>query len=128
MARGEAHRAGAFEALFTSGHGGILEGSVSNVFFHDGNGLITAPDDQPILAGVTRQKILDIAGEMGIVVSFDAVRLQELNRDATSAFITGSVLGVCPVREIDGMTLRLDTGITGALSARLRELERASIG
>lgn len=128
LAREEAHRAGAFEALFTGGHGGILEGSISNIFFHDGDGLLTAPDDQPILAGVTRQKVLDIAADMGITVSFEALRLQELDRDATSAFITGSVLGICPVREIDGQGMRMDTAFTGDLSSRLRELERAGIG
>lgn len=128
IARREAHDAGAFEAIFTDGHGRMLEGSVSNIFFHDGETLATAPGTSHILAGVTRQKVLDIAGELDIPVVYKALKVEELDPGAASAFITGSVLGICPVREIDGVLLRLDTGLTGRLSARLGELEQASIG
>lgn len=128
MARRLAHEAGAYEAIFTTGHGRMLEGSISNIFFHDGEKLITAPEELPILAGVTRQKVLDAAGEAGIAAFSEAARLEDLDPDNTSAFLTGSVLGICPVSTIDDLVLKLDTGLTGSLSERLRALELDSIG
>lgn len=128
LARRQAHDAGVFEAIFTDGRGRMLEGSISNIFFHDGDGLTTAPDDLPVLAGVTRQKVLEIAAETGLAVEFTATAPDELDPARTSAFLTGSVLGVCPVNAIDGESLVLDTGLTGSLLERLRALELASIG
>lgn len=128
MARRRAHDAGAYEAIFTTGHGSLLEGSISNIFFHDGGRLLTAPDSLPLLAGVTRQKVLDIAAESGIEVEFEPYRLTDLDAASTSAFLTGSVLGICPVSEIDGIDLALDTGLTDSLSGHLRALELESIG
>lgn len=128
LAREEARAVGAFEAIFTSGHGRLLEGSVSNIFFYDGEKLMTAPESMPILPGVTRQKVLDIAGELGIAVDFAAPNLTELVPEVHSACLTGSVLGVCPIKDIDGMAFRLDANMTARFGEKLLELEQASLG
>jgi branched-subunit amino acid aminotransferase/4-amino-4-deoxychorismate lyase len=127
LARRQAHAAGAFEALFTAGHGRILEGSVSNVFFLREGKLSTAPEERPILAGVTRQKVIDIAAERGLEVEYAALATDDLEPGRASAFLTGSVLGICPVSVIDGVGLALDTALTDSLRERLRELEQESI-
>ncbi|MHB9111611.1 MAG: aminotransferase class IV [Thermoleophilia bacterium] len=123
MARREAAIAGAWEALFTSGHGRLLEGSFTNIFFLASGKLLTAGDDEPILAGVVRDKLIGIAAEAGIELELKAPKLHELAREEDAAFLTNSLLGVCPVLEIDGMKLRQDAEIVPRLSERLRELE-----
>jgi branched-chain amino acid aminotransferase len=125
LARQEAHAAGAQEAILTSGHGGMLEGSYSNIFFLQGGRLITAAG-QNILAGVTRDKVLGLAESAGLEVELRAPQLKELSRHTTSPFLTSSVLGLCPVREIDGDGFSRDGRVAG-LAARLAALEEASI-
>ncbi|MCL4473779.1 MAG: aminotransferase class IV [Actinobacteria bacterium] len=140
-ARREAAAAGAGEAIFTSGHGRLLEGSLSNIFFslngghHQGgdslNGgeitLLTPGEDQQILPGIVRGKVIGIAEEMGIEVHYEAPKLGELRAGEDAAFLTSSILGVCLVREIDGKEMALEMGLTGFLNCRLVELELASI-
>lgn len=126
MARREAALAGAWEALFTSGHGRLLEGSFTNIFFLESGKLLTAGEDEPLLAGVVREKLIGIAEDLGIEVELRAPKLYELAREKDAAFLTNSLLGVCPVREIDGMSLRQDAEIVPRLAERLSELERTA--
>lgn len=127
MARKLAHDAGAREAILTTGHGRILEGAYSNIFFLAGNMLVTASSSDPILPGVTRQKIIDIAPDLGLVVEEHAPRLEALGFGETSAFLTSSLLGVCPVSEINGTPLRLQPEVCGRLADKLGALELKDI-
>ncbi|MHB8859318.1 MAG: aminotransferase class IV, partial [Thermoleophilia bacterium] len=145
-ARREAAAAGAKEAIFTSGHGRLLEGSLSNIFFspdgghhqgghHQGgdslNGgeitLLTPGEDQPILPGITREKVIGIAAEMGIEVRYEAPKPGELRAGEDAAFLTSSILGVCPVSGIDSKKLAPAAGLAAKLRGRLAELESADI-
>lgn len=123
LARQEAFAAGAQEAILTSGQGRILEGSYSNIFFLAGRLLVTAAVTDPILAGVTRQKIIELAPEAGLSVEQHAPRLDELGFGETAAFLTSSLLGICPVREIDGVELKMAPDVFQLLDAGLRRLE-----
>lgn len=125
LARQEAHAAGAQEAILTSGHGALLEGSFSNIFFIRQERLITPPEHN-ILAGVTRDKVLGMAAAESLEVELRAPRLAELSRHTTAPFLTSSVLGVCAIREIDSDGFSHDSRI-GRLAARLAALEEASI-
>lgn len=127
LARQEMRAAGAGEVILTSGHGRMLEGAFTNVFFFDGGSLVTPPGDEPILGGVTRAKAIGIAAEMGMPVDYRSLLPDELNPEATSAFLTSSLLGVCPVKSIDGIGLRLDMEFPGAMSKRLKELETKDV-
>lgn len=125
LARLEAAAGGAQEAIFTSGHGRLLEGSLSNIFFFCSGRLLTAGEDQPLLAGVTRAKVIGIAEETGIEISYAAPKTGELRSEEDAAFLTSSVLGICSVGKIDDLTLRLDLDLCGKLAAELRRLELA---
>jgi len=127
LARREAAMAGAWEALFTSGHGRILEGSFTNIFFLTSRRLLTAGEDEPILAGVARGKVIGIVEDLGIEIELRAPKLYELARDEDAAFLTNSLLGICPVKAIDGMSLRQDEDIVPRLAASLAGLEQADI-
>jgi branched-subunit amino acid aminotransferase/4-amino-4-deoxychorismate lyase len=127
MARREAAMAGAWEAIFTSGHGRLLEGSFTNIFFLASGKLLTAGEDEPILAGVVRDRMISAAAEIGMEVVLKAPRLNELARGEDAAFLTNSLLGVCPVSEIDGMKLRQDAETMPQLAEQLSELELTDV-
>ncbi len=127
MARLEAAAEGAEEAVFTSGHGRLLEGSLSNIFFFCSGRLLTAGDEQPVLAGITRGKLIGIAEELGIEIRYEAPKPGELSAGEDAAYLTSSILGICPVKSINTRKLRLDHELQGRLADGLRELELADI-
>jgi branched-chain amino acid aminotransferase len=127
IARREAAAAGAQESIFTSDHGRLLEGALTNIFFFRGGRLLTAGEEEPLLAGITREKVIGIAGRMGIEVGYEAPKIAELRPGEDAAFLTGSLLGVCPVRRIDGVNFRLERELGARLTERLGELEIADI-
>jgi len=127
IARVDAVAEGAREAIFTNGHGRLLEGSLSNIFFFCSGRLLTAGEGLPLLAGITREKVISIAAQLGFEVNYEAPKLAELRKGEDAAFLTSSVLGICPVKSIDGVELRTEQNLCGNLNERLAELESASI-
>lgn len=127
MARREAVIAGAWEAIFTSGHGRLLEGSFTNIFFIASGKLFTAGEEESMLAGVVRDKLIAMASAIGVEIELRALKLNELAREEDAAFLSNSLLGICPVREIDGVTLRQDTEIVPQLAERLKKRELTDI-
>ncbi len=127
LARQEARMAGAEEAILTTGHGRMLEGSISNVFFQVGRLLITAPESAGILPGIVREKIIDIAAGLDIRVEYQALKPDDLDLTKAGAYLTSSVLGICPVKEIDGQRLKRDNATFEQLTKRLARLEAESI-
>ncbi|MHB1389690.1 MAG: aminotransferase class IV [Thermoleophilia bacterium] len=128
LARRQAHAAGAWEAVITSGHGRMLEGVYTNIFFLAGNLLVTAGEADGVLAGIIRGKVLKLAPGLDLAVEFHAPQLAELGLGATSAFLTSSLLGICAISEIDGIRLEPDPGAISLLRERLRVLEEESAG
>ncbi len=127
LARKDARRRGAREVVFTGREGAMLEGSYSNIFFIHAGCLVTAGEGENILAGVTRAKLLKLAAKLGFEARFEALKLAALGPQETAAFLTGSVLGICPVRRIDHVALRRDDDLMPELSRRLAGLEEESI-
>jgi branched-subunit amino acid aminotransferase/4-amino-4-deoxychorismate lyase len=84
--------------------GGILEASRANVFAIRDGALFTPPLDGRVLAGTTRAAVLAIAAGAGIEASERGLRRDEL-LSADEVFLTGSVRGVEPARELDGVEL-----------------------
>lgn len=125
LARQEALAAGAGEAILLSGHGRLLEGTFTNLFFLKEATLITAADTAPILAGVTREKVIGLAGLLSLEVTYASLRLEDLTGSPPAAFLTSSLLGVCPVRRIDDLELPTSDARIGRLAATLAELEAA---
>ena len=65
LARRRAERAAAAEGIYVSERGRVLEGASSNVFVvHDGR-LLTPPAED-CLPGVTRGRLLELAGQTDI--------------------------------------------------------------
>ncbi|HAX96835.1 MAG TPA: aminotransferase class IV [Prolixibacteraceae bacterium] len=89
---------GWYEVILVKEGGLITEGSRSNLFFVKGNELITAPDED-ILPGITRKKVIEIAGRKGIAVTYRMVNESELP-SMQAVFITGTSPKVLPILSI----------------------------
>ena len=99
LARIEANRAGADEALMLNLDGYVCEGSVDNLFIVTDSVLRTPPLSDGMLAGVTRAVILDIAREQGIECAETSLRLEDIEA-ADECFLTGTgaeLVSVCRV-------------------------------
>lgn len=121
LARIEANAAGADEALLLNRQGRVTEGSVSNLFaVHQGT-LLTPPVQEGILAGITRQTVLEIASELGIENSETPLTLYDLY-SADECFMTGTGAELVPIASIDGRSLPLIGGpIFHAIQKAFRE-------
>jgi branched-subunit amino acid aminotransferase/4-amino-4-deoxychorismate lyase len=65
--RAAAH--GASEAMLTDGAGRLLEGAFTSLLWWEGETLCVVPDDAPILPGITRSLLIDVAHERGTPVA-----------------------------------------------------------
>jgi D-alanine transaminase len=114
LARDEAARQGGNEAIFVR-DGLVTEGAASNIFLVDGGQVITSRQDQRILAGITRELLLELLRGEGIAVSERDIRAGEL-ATAEEVWMTSSTKGVIPVVGIDGRPVA--GGEPGPLFAR----------
>jgi branched-chain amino acid aminotransferase len=101
MAREEALRKGADDALILDDRGQVAECSSSNIFLFLGDVLVTPSLDSPILPGVTREVALEAAAEAGIRAVERSVEAAELGA-ASEIFVTATSYEILPVRAIDG--------------------------
>jgi 4-amino-4-deoxychorismate lyase len=98
----------------------LIEGTKSNLFLIK-EGVLITPDLQHCgVAGVMRGLVLDIAVEKGIEVKVTNLALQDL-WEAEGLFLTNSLIGIWPVREIAGRTFAVD-GIDWDLKQRVLQL------
>ena len=74
--RAAAHGAG--EAVLCDADGHLLEGAFTSLLWWEGETLWVVPDDAPILPGITRSLLLDLAGERGTSVAQRRPALHEL--------------------------------------------------
>jgi branched-chain amino acid aminotransferase len=95
-AQAAAEDAGFDDALFVSPDGTVLEAPVSNVWFREGDRLLTPSLELPILAGVTRGVIVRLAE---LPVEEGAFPLDRLLA-ADEVFLTSSVREVMPVAQV----------------------------
>jgi branched-chain amino acid aminotransferase len=100
LATRRAIEAGGDDAILCNADGEVVEGATSNVFFVKGSQLATPPLDAGLLAGITREVVCRLAGELGHAVVQLRVRPDDL-RAADEVFLTSSVRGIMPVTTID---------------------------
>lgn len=100
LAKIEAKKAGAYEAIMLNYRGYIAEGTISNIFFARNNILYTPSINIGILDGITRRIILDIAKELKIKTIEGKFKPEEIY-SAEEVFISNTTMEVMPVTEID---------------------------
>ena len=120
LAKQQAVAAGAFEAVLVR-DGIVIEGASSNTFAVIGGVLRTHPANNRILAGITREVVLEIAAELGIAVDEQPVAMDGLT-GASEVMVTATTADVMPVVRVDGRTI--GDGHPGPIAS---ELQRALV-
>jgi branched-chain amino acid aminotransferase len=116
LAMQEALRAGADEALMRNQDGDLAECSQSNIFLVRGGAVLTPPLAAGLLPGITREFVMELAGELGVPAREQRLTPDDL-RTADEAFITGTTREVTPVVRVDD--LPIGDGTPGAVTRRL---------
>ncbi|HEV7133580.1 MAG TPA: aminotransferase class IV [Gaiellaceae bacterium] len=124
-AQDDAGRRDAEDALFVGPDGVVLEAPTSNVWWREGRTLVTPSLELPILAGVTRAALLDLAAGLGYGVEEGRFPLERLLA-ADEAFLTSSVREVMPVVAVDGAAI--GDGVPGPAATALQHALRAAAG
>ena len=120
LAKQQAREAGCFEAWFVTPDGTITEGASSNAWIVDSAGrLRTRPKGQQILPGITRDEILALCRDHGIVCDETPFTEQDVVT-AREAFVTAATLGAMPVVQVGPH--RIGDGTPGPVSRRIRAL------
>jgi branched-subunit amino acid aminotransferase/4-amino-4-deoxychorismate lyase len=102
-AQDAAIESGADDALLVAHDGTVLEAPTANVFWREGESLLTPSLDLPILAGVTRAAVLELAEQETVEGVFALARLLE----ADEVFLCSSIREVMPVASVDGREFEL---------------------
>jgi branched-chain amino acid aminotransferase len=123
LAKREAKMAGYDEAILLDTSGYVAEGAGENIFVVKGGKVVTPPLSAPILAGVTRDSVITIAREEGLVVEETMITRDQLYL-ADEAFFTGTAAEVTPIREVDNRKIGEGTvgPVTKALQARFFDI------
>jgi D-alanine transaminase len=120
MAKKQAQRAGADEAILLSGDDHTVREGASSSFFAVRSGrIVTHPLDEHILPGVVRDRVIGLALASKIRVDERPLREAELF-DMDEAFITSTTQGVMPVTEIDGRVIA--NSRRGEITTQLQQL------
>jgi len=127
LAMQEALRAGADEALMQNQGGEFVECSQSNVFFVRDGAALTPPLSAGLLPGITREFVMELAGDIGVEAREARVTPADLAA-MDEVFITGTTREITPVSSIDGRPVGdgRPGPVTTRLLAHLRERIAAS--
>ena len=111
LARLELRVSDADEAIMVDTDGHVAEGATSNLFFVRDNALRTPSLDGPVLPGITRRVVLDIAEQEGIPIEEGEYTPDEI-RNADEVFLTNSTWEIRPVDVVDGLEISNDDSET----------------
>lgn len=119
-AQDEAAERGDDDALLVAHDGTVLEAPTANVWWREGDTLRTPSLDLPILAGVTRAVILELAPAAGYAVEEGVFPLDRLLA-ADEVFLCSSIREVMPVANVDTKPFTLGPAAQ-ALQGALRSM------
>jgi len=119
LARIEASRMGAEDAIMVNSMGQLTEGTTSNLFFVKEGRLLTPIKECGILSGITREKIIQLANKNSINFEEGKWTSEELFK-AEEIFLSGTVKKIIPVTLLDGRPV--GEGIPGPISQKLMRL------
>jgi branched-chain amino acid aminotransferase len=117
LAKREAKGNGYDEAILLDPEGYVSEGTGENIFIVRKGRLKTTPLTS-ILEGITRNAVIELAREQGLVVLEERFTRDEMYI-ADEVFVTGTAAELTPVREIDKRAI--GTGKPGPVTAALQK-------
>lgn len=119
LARREAERTGCDDAVFLGPDGLVAEATGANVLMVRDGQLYTPPASAPILRGITRDTVLELARALGVPAHEVALRRDDLLA-ADELVLANSSLGLTPVGSIEGRPVVAPGPITRALTEAYR--------
>ncbi|HWH49261.1 MAG TPA: branched-chain amino acid transaminase [Burkholderiales bacterium] len=118
LANMEATEHGYDEGLLLDVDGFVAEGAGENLFMIK-NGKIVEPELNSALIGITRDSVIQLAGDIGYAISAKRITRDDLYI-ADEVFFTGTAAEVTPIREVDGRTV--GTGRRGPLTEKIQSM------
>lgn len=118
LALREAQRLSCTEALWFTTDRLLAEGCISNVFVAHRGELRTPPLDTPVLQGVTREALIELARSCGIPISETPLTVNDV-LNADEVMLTNSMMLVMPVVRVEKH--QVGSGRPGPLARRLLE-------
>jgi len=118
LARIEAIKSGADEAIMLNMSGMVVEGTAENIFLVRDNTLITPPLSSGALDGITRSTVLSIAQDLGVRSQICDITRDEMYY-ADEVFLTGTAAGIKSIGEIDKIIIA--NGKVGKIAAQLQD-------
>jgi branched-chain amino acid aminotransferase len=117
LAKREAKLGGYDEAVMLDANGYLSEGSGENIFIVSKGKLMTPDLSSSILEGITRDTVITLAREMGLVVEEGRLTRDQLWL-ADEAFLTGTAAELTPIREVDNRAI--GDGVVGPITKKLQ--------
>jgi branched-chain amino acid aminotransferase len=102
LAKIEAGKKGAYEAVMLNYRGYLAEGTISNIFFIKNKVLCTPSLKVGVLDGITRRTILDVARELQIETREGSFKPHDIH-GSQEVFVSNTTMEVMPVAEIISM-------------------------
>ena len=88
------------EALWFTPENCLAEGSISNVFIVKDGRLLTPPLDTPVLPGITRAIVIELAGQASIAVEERSCTINDV-LEADELFLTNAIMEIMPVVRVE---------------------------
>ena len=89
------------EGLMLDGHGRVIEGVMTNLFARIGDVLYTPSLDRCGVAGVQRDRIMELAAQWNLTLNISDITLDTL-KQSDEVILCNSIIGAWQVREVEG--------------------------
>lgn len=119
LLRQEGRQQNAEEVLLIRENHNIVEGTVSNFFIVKNNTVITPPLNNQILAGITRQIIIEICNANNIKIIEQDIILDDLI-NADEVWLSSSTKEIRPVAQVNNTMI--NNGLPGPMWSRIIDL------
>jgi 4-amino-4-deoxychorismate lyase len=107
MARREWSDPDISEGLMLDERDRVISGTMSNLFIFKGGELWTPDLSQSGVSGILRGVVLAVAEELNIPVQIKELSMDDVS-EADALFLTNSLIGVWPIRELEGEHLQIE--------------------
>ncbi len=124
LIKADAHYAGFDDAIVLDEQGNVTEGSAMNLFLVQNGKLVTTPECDNILVGITRNTIMELAKDMGIETVERQISRTELYI-ADEAFYCGTGAEILPVTSVDNRNI--GDGTIGTLTKELQKIYHETV-
>ncbi len=124
LAKIDALRQGAGEALILNAQGNVAECTGDNIFIVKDGVVCTPPVTEGALDGITRHAVLDICHAAGIPCQERVMNRFDI-LSADECFLTGTAAEVIAVSSLDGQ--KINTGVAGPVTKRILDLYQKEV-